>query len=436
VAVGLSVVGCAGRPSSQPGGSPIPTTGRQAVLEALEPPELQSQVARKGVLSTILSSINPSSLFLGSGEALKRIDPDDADLEHFELQLSDGTVVGGLLDTWDEPTERPLPLWIASFGLLQDRWGSESAKAFDLYRTQEEMPSHVLVLDHPTSGAFYGNNAMLSVGSYDDARMWIEVAEYFKEEMNVSRVHLIGISMSGQTVVHALIEDKRRGLGLFASGIAISIAPDFQQAPGAQFARLETRHGVENPWTPPDRAGADGSRDAAAGDATFMHRMQSKAIWTFMQERFIPSYQAVRLGGPALTIERLDVPVFLHAGMVARVTFLRENTPEDWNPAFSLDDLEAFMATTRTAAVIGEVTTPLVLLSARDDPAVSHRMFREVADRAADDPWVLAYETPHGGHFGFDVAYGPGYLNGILELMEDPHVVHSWTGPVADIALR
>jgi len=298
------------------------------------------------------------------------------------------------------------------------------------------MPSHMLVLDHPTSGAFYGNNAMLSIGSYDDARMWIEVAEYFKEEMNVSRVHLVGISMSGQTVVHALIEDTRRGLGLFASGVAISIAPDFHQAPGAQFSRLETRAGIENPWPPPAVESPAGGPADDSDDTAFLHRLQSEAIWTFMTERFIPSYQAVRLGGPTLTIERPDVPVFLHAGMEARVTFLRENMPENWNPAFSVDNLEAFMATTRTAAVIDQVTTPLVLLSARDDPAVSRHLFEEVADRAADDPWVLAYQTPHGGHFGFDVAYGPGYLDRILDLMGDPHVVHSWTGPVADIALR
>jgi hypothetical protein len=54
--------------------------------------------------------------------------------------------------------------------------------------------------------------------------------------------------MSGQTVVYALIENSRRGLDLFESGIAVSIAPDFRLAPGRQFGHFPTPDGVNNPW--------------------------------------------------------------------------------------------------------------------------------------------------------------------------------------------
>jgi hypothetical protein len=78
--------------------------------------------------------------------------------------------------------------------------------------------------------------------------MWIEIAQQLRHEMNLSGVHLPGGSMSGQTVVHALIEDKRLGLSLFQSGMVFSIAPDFQQSPGKLLSMLPTPEGIDNPW--------------------------------------------------------------------------------------------------------------------------------------------------------------------------------------------
>jgi hypothetical protein len=428
VLVLLLAVGCSGVSSREPRSSEAPSSGREIVREVLAPPRPRGVFPRDGSLATLLSRANPARMFPARREAPKRSGADRRERGRFELQLRDGTVVSGALESWwGDESGAPLPLWIASFGVLPSRWGSRPAPPFDFGPRRTHAPCHVLVLDHPTSGGFFGNNAMLSVGAYDDARMWIEVAQFLKQDMNISRVHLAGASMSAQTVVHALIEDRRLGLDLFASGIAISLAPDLAQAPGAQFARLETREGVENPWRRlPD----------AGGDRSTTDIDEREAIWAFVHESFVPSYRAVRPEGQDLAIDRLDVPVFLRDAMEARITFLRDGAPQSWNAEFSLEDLDAFMASTRIAAVIGQVTTPLVLLSARDDDAVDPAMFREVAEAAEGDPWVLAYETPRGGHVGFDVAYGPAYLNTILHRLSDPNVLHTWAGPVSDIALR
>ena len=91
----------------------------------------------------------------------------------------------------------------------------------------------MLLLDHPTAGSFAAANGDQRIGSYDDARMWIEVARHLRRTLEPSSIHLYGVSMSGQTVVHALAEDACLGLGLFASGMAVSMAPDFQEGPGA-----------------------------------------------------------------------------------------------------------------------------------------------------------------------------------------------------------
>ena len=63
------------------------------------------------------------------------------------------------------------------------------------------MPAHVLFLDHSTGGPFLAYKGNLSMGSYDDARMWIEIAQRLKNEMDISTMHLFGVSMSRQTAV-------------------------------------------------------------------------------------------------------------------------------------------------------------------------------------------------------------------------------------------
>ncbi len=403
---------------------PMPSTGRDQVLLSLEPWLERNRLG--GILSTLISSIS---------YALNVVTPADVQrwraesgFEEFKLELADGTWVGGLLFEYDDGSPDPKPLLMGSFGMFQDRWGTESRKFYDLYLEDPErrIPAHVLILDHPTAGAFFANNEQLSVGSYDDARMWMEVARFLRSKTEFSGIHLFGVSMSGQTVVHAVIEDKRLGRDLFDSAIAVSIAPDSRAEPGGQFARLPTRDGVENPWKR-GRGGVDESPGLAG--------LNRVGIWVFIKRLFLPSYRLALPDGD-LQLERRDLAVFLRQACEARVSFLRERRPRTWNREFSLEDLEGFMTTTRIADVIDRVRTPLVLLSAHDDPAVPRARFEEVLRAAGDNPWIAAHETRRGGHFGFHVNYGADYIGDVLRLMISPEVLRSWTGPRPDRRVR
>jgi pimeloyl-ACP methyl ester carboxylesterase len=396
-------------------------SGREVVLQALEPKAEQTR-ARScfgGVITTALSSSS-----LNPVHPLKRLDPEEeANKDRiFNIKLHGGTEVGGLFFEYDDGTVLPKPLLIASFGFLQDRWGTEAVKFYELYLEDpvQRIPAHVLILDHPTSGPFLANNTHLSMGSYDDARMWIEIAQSLRNILDITTIHLFGVSMSGQTVVHALIEDKRLGLGLFDSGIAVSIAPDFQQSPGKQLARLETPEGVENPWRH--------SKEDLHNE-TLTDKIQSHAIWLLIDEQFIPSYRWIRPEDEEFEIKPKDVAVFLRQAYEDRITFLREQhlIPDTWNHKdFSLENLELFMFTTRIAGVADRVQAPLVLVSSEDDPAVESWMFVEVLEAAEDNPWIVSYETERGGHFGFDIAYGKDYLGKIIRLMLDSEVISNW----------
>lgn len=393
---------------------------RQKLIEAVHPGEVTGSVlSRSGLAATALSSGN-----VDLRKPLKGLDPEGLQgAAPFRQTLQDGTVVGGLLFAAGGDPAVPRPLLIASFGLLQDRWGSEAAKFHALYLADpaERLPAHVLLLDHPTAGPFLANNGLLSIGAYDDARMWLEVAQRLRQELAPSGIHLLGVSMSGQTVVHALVEDARLGLGLFRSGLALSIAPDFRQAPGKQLARLKTPAGVPNPWS---------SEDEPSGGNPAVNLIQGWGIEVLIAQQFLPSYKRVHPEGKSLQLEDKDVAVFLRKACEDRLAFLRAHPSPTWDrDHVNLTDLDSFMDSTRAAGFVGRVRTPLVLVSSRDDPAVERWMFQEVVAAAAYNPWIVAYETELGGHFGFDVVYGKGYLRRILDLALDPRVVSDWNAP-------
>lgn len=397
-----------------------PRSGRERVLQALKPSKVTGwPLSKSGMISTGLSSIT-----LDPNKLLKGLDPDDAYCGRlFNMELRDGTRVGGLFFEYDDGTDDPKPLLMASFGFLQDRWGTEAAKFHELYlkNRTEQIPAHVLILDHPTAGPFLANNGYLSIGSYDDARMWIEIAQKFRNDMDLIGIHLFGVSMSGQTVVHALIEDKRLGLDLFDSGMVFSIAPDFHQAPGKQLSQLETREGIDNPWKPDSKA---------TPRKTLVDKIQREGLWMLIKRQFIPHYRIVHPTDKDFEIQLEDVAVFLRKTWEDRITFLREQGVDTWNKDFGLADLDSFLTTTKIARVINRVRTPLVLVSSHDDPAVEYTMFEEVLLAAEDNPWIAAYQTDDGGHFGFDVAYGKDYIGQIIGLMLDPQVLRTWNGPL------
>jgi len=341
----------------------------------------------------------------------------------FDATLADGTVAGGLLFPYDGAGERAAPLWIASFGLLQHRWGAEASKFHDLYLADPEtrIRAHVAILDHPTSAPFFASNGCLSMGAYDDARMWMELVPILRRMVRVSTVHLFGVSMSGQTVVHAMLEDQRRGTRLFASGIAVSIAPDFRRAPGGQFALLECPPGVPNPWP----------RDPLDRSSRIERMVQVTGLETLVRTQFVAAYRRLRPSESGFQVESDRIaPVFREA-FERRIAFLRERHRDDptWNRAVPLTDLDAFLRATRIAGVISAVRAPLVLVSAYDDPAVSRDQFGEVAAACADNGWIALHETLAGGHFAFEVPYGPDYLGNLLRLLADPAVVRNWLAP-------
>ncbi|MGI9592042.1 MAG: hypothetical protein ACR2P8_11790, partial [Myxococcota bacterium] len=184
-----------------------------------------------------------------------------------------------------------------------------------------------------------------------------------------------------------------------------------------QFARIDTGEEKPNPW----RAIAPDEKRVGDG-------LQLKAIRVLIDRQFLPGYRFFRPPGTDFELPTAELPPFFWDRFEARLDSLRRTDAADWSPEFRRSGLPAYFSSTRIAPLVERVRTPLVLLSAKDDPAVPSESFQEVARAAADNPWVLAYETIEGGHFGFDVSYGAGYLEEVIERMMDPWVLAYWRG--------
>jgi hypothetical protein len=392
--------------------------GRARVTAALSPPQVRSAPVDPGPVSALQSGDGvdleqPVERFPAGEPAAGRM------LVH---ELSDGTTVGGILFEYAGRDDEQLPLVMAGFGFLQDRWGGEAFRFYDQYVAGpiDAVPAHILILDHPSSGPFLAENGVLSMGAYDDARIWIDVARRLKKKNPELRIHLFGAGMSGQTVVHALVEDQRLGMDLFESGLAVSIAPDLKRVPGRQLALFDSAAGEVNPW----RSGLD----AELGDER-RNALQRRVLMRVIEKQFIAHYLRLNPTHLNFSLPPERVPLFFHSAFENRLELLRTQPriPDTWNYAvIRLDSLDAFMQTTRIAGVIQEVQTPLVLLSARDDPAVPYSQFQSVAEAAAGNTWVLCHAVDHGGHFAFAEVYGKAYLGRVLRLMLDQQVLEGW----------
>jgi hypothetical protein len=409
----LLAAGCTAGPPQK---DRIPAYGRGQVLRALEPPQRMDSEARRDDGWISPPKTDPAKTFRSGGLPYGR---------PFELTLQDGSRVGGLFFPHPEGTSPARPLWIAGFGFLQDRWGKAAGRFYrhHLQRPDDRIDAHVLILDHPSAAPFLAANGMLSIGAYDDARMWIEIGQYMRKQPSFSGIHLLGAGVSAQTVMHALMEDRRLGLRLFESGIAISPVSDLRRYPARPLGRFATPPDVENPWLtlrgrllPPDP----------------WEQRQKHLLEVLVENQFLPHYRDINPGHTSFAVPPNEIPIFFRKAFENRLAVLRNRQfqSKPWNEEVLLADLNEFMQSTRIGPLVGRVRTPAVLLHAADDPIVPQSDFMKLGRTAENNPWIIWRLVENGGHAAFESAYGTGYLRNLLEVMQDPDVLRNWRAEI------
>lgn len=411
----ILLAGCTAMPEVDRGISPY---GRGRVRLALQPPQV-----RKRIEAPQSGGIPHPDRQHSAGNGLSP--GQESPGRPFALTLADGNVLEGLFFPHPDGVAAAKPLLMAGFGFLQDRWG---AAANEFYRAHLQAPearidAHVLILDHPSAAPYLAANGMLSIGAYDEARMWIEVGQHLHRYLQIDGLHLFGIGVSGLSVLHALIEDRRLGLRLFDSGVALSPVSDLRRYPARALSLFEPPPDLENPW---DTFRSRFRRTSLA------ERRQKQIMETLLVNEFIPHYRQINPGHTRFELPREKIPVFFHKAFENRLTVLREqqSRTHPWNAEFSRRDLNAFMRSTRIAVLIDRIRTPLVLLHAAGDPIASQSDFTGIARIAEGNPWIISELAESGLHAGYTSVYGRDYLQNLLEVMQDPDVLRNWRAEI------
>lgn len=353
---------------------------------------------KSGILTT--ASVHRSSLV-----------PGDYRENEVQFSLSDGTRMGAFLFQHSE-SQMALPLVIGSFGGASDRW---SPAAYSFIRDyvlprdkSQKLKAHVLILDHETSAGFFHLNQSLSLGAADGGRHIREVSRLARQlsqlKGKVSSVLLVGVSMGGTNVVHALAQqDGRLGQDIDAA-LAFSPATHMSGAPGFQIASLG---GSDNPF------------GSGFGGATSLPKSQ---IFIELAKHFKKTYMKLAHVDLANDLARGSaMGNFFYTQFENRLKQLREERRKLGRHEYalpesvSLGNFEEWSSSQDLPDLMPRIRTPLLMIHAHDDPVIPIEDFYKTQARAYRNPHIQTRVFPEGGHWGFGAAYGVPWIRSILE---------------------
>jgi predicted alpha/beta-fold hydrolase len=312
-----------------------------------------------------------------------------------EFVLSDGTKIGGLLMLRKEKAS--WPLIIANFGALSDRRSNSTSGFVKELVLTGRMKAHVLIMDSVSSAGFFNSNQWLSLGGYDEGRILLQLARVLRTEMpEVGSIHLMGVSLGGAAVMHALHEDARLGFGIFSSAITFSGVIDYATETRTVFSTFGRDLDLEGP---PRRLGWGG------------RKILSEILKGFKAGIKLPE---------GTNLDSKKAGEFFYAQFAKRLEYLKNSagTSDRWNPAVKLDSIEDYVrSTSQLIAREFSTSVPVIVIHSKNDPVVSYRPFDEFARREMGNPLVLTHSTRFGGHWGYLRTYGNEWILETVERM-------------------
>jgi predicted alpha/beta-fold hydrolase len=309
-----------------------------------------------------------------------------------EFELPDGTKLGGLYFPSKEPSVQPL--MILNFGIFADRWSGFPASFVDNLVQKNRLTQNVLIVDSATSAPFLATNLYISLGGYDEGRILVQLAQVVrKNNFRCSTIHLVGVSLGGNAILQALIEDQRLQTRLFASGTTFAgVIDEIPVTVGAMRA-----FGYE-PNIKSDYKLSSGGKDLLY----FMQSYFNKVLKRYDADKSL--YLSTKTSG-ALFTKRF----------MMRVNSIKIDENAPWNPAVRRSSVEDYLQD--SAVLINEidkVKVPIVLVHAEDDPLVPYGPFRALAQRERDNPNILTHGSKFGGHWGYFSAYGSSWVESVI----------------------
>jgi pimeloyl-ACP methyl ester carboxylesterase len=309
--------------------------------------------------------------------------------ENLVFTLKDGTRIEGYL--FANTSDGPRPLIIADFGLMSSRWSGFGGQLIqDQYETGN-VKANFLILDDMTSSAFYTDNGSVGIGGYEAGKILIEVADSLKDKgITYSSLHLLGESLGALAIQQALIEDQRLGNHHFQSAIMISAVVDEIASTGSVFEAF----GKDLPQIKGPALSKLGRSFLKAGVTSFNKELETAKS----------SLPGIDKNAPA---------DFFYDGFAKH---LAHRAPaSDWNSAVSQETFEAYVETSAALLTqIDQITTPIMLINAKNDPIVAHQQFEEFSRAHEGNPKILTHETGFGSHCGLPATYGTEWTTAVI----------------------
>lgn len=341
-----------------------------------------------------------SGIFATAFSNMRPLSPKIVKENEREFLLEDGTRIRGLLFLKDGPG----PLVIANFGALSDRSSNGPSAIINKLFLARRLDAHVFVMDSASSAGFFVGNNTLTLGGYDEGRIIINLARTLKNsDIPLTGIHLLGVSLGGNSVLHALVEDKRLGTGLIKSAITFSAVIDQE----------------DSIWSVLGTFGYPVEKTRKKNDLDWW----GQTVLSSTLKNFNQTLSLLHL----TPLKKKKAGVFFYNELARRLEFLRGQNLSHWNEAVSLNSVEEYIQTS-SALLFPKIDplAPVIVVHGHNDPVVPYNQFKKFQKAHWESPQVLTKGTFFGGHWGFTVTYGDqwmlDYLNRMIELGNPPEI--------------
>jgi pimeloyl-ACP methyl ester carboxylesterase len=287
------------------------------------------------------------------------------------------------------------PLLIVSPGGFADKMGYSSNTMLNIYRKTPLHEYSLMLVDHPSSAPFYCDNGELSWGGVEEGFHLTQIADEMKQRLRPSSIHLIGISMGGNSALQAAYLNQ----GGIDSVLALSPVSDYLSVPGNMLCQLE-----------------NDSRFGACYQSSF-----TKAIGISMLLSHFNEIQEKFKDCRPVTEEMLD-DLFVGVGRYQDQRYMAAIFDKHLKQSlvgFAPYSLSSYLTASDAVRVIPYLETITTIIHAEDDNVVPVDHSRRLILPSYENSKVHVAITEDGGHFGFLSAYGMQWMGCIIKSQVD-----------------
>lgn len=331
---------------------------------------------------------------------LKPVAPEVVSQYQRTFELSDGTKISSLYFEHSRisPSDTgPVPLILANFGLFTDEYSPPISYFVNALVLTGKLKADVLVVDNVTSAKFFALNHEMGLGGFDEGKILLELARDLHKESGTRPTYLFGVSLGGNAVVQALLEDQREGTHRFNGAITFSAVLDEEQS--SQTLLTSFGHSLQSPKLP-------------------SLKPQGQIIADGLLKVMIATMHQLLPESPVLPAPQAGD--FYYGNFQQRLKRIsKELDSSTWNPSVSTDTVESYiLSSSALVSGLDHLNVPLIAVHAENDPLVPFSQFKAVEIGQRSNPNVYTLATRFGGHWGFFDTYGADWIDQLVLRLE------------------